>query len=60
VLVLALVHGGLPIATATAGVIIYRIISLGVVSLVGWLLWLFVERTGREHVAPREELVPSA
>ena len=47
VLILALVRGGMTASTATAGVLIYRVISLGVVSLIGWLLWLFVERTGR-------------
>ncbi len=57
VLILALVRGGMPASTATAGVLIYRLISLGVVSLIGWLLWLFVERTGRK--ARRAVLVPS-
>ncbi len=52
VLILALVRGGMPAATATAGVLIYRLISLGVVSLIGWLLWIFVERTG--HVSRAE------
>jgi uncharacterized protein (TIRG00374 family) len=52
VLILALVRGGMPAATATAGVLIYRLISLGIVSLIGWLLWIFVERTG--HVSRAE------
>jgi uncharacterized protein (TIRG00374 family) len=47
VLILALVRGGMPVSTATAGVLIYRLISLGLVSLIGWLLWVFVERTGK-------------
>jgi uncharacterized protein (TIRG00374 family) len=51
VLILALVRGGLSAGIATAGVLIYRLISLGVVSLIGWLLWLFVERTGHRSRA---------
>ena len=44
VLILALVRGGMPASMATAGVLIYRLISLGLVSLIGWLLWVFVDR----------------
>jgi uncharacterized protein (TIRG00374 family) len=50
VLILSLVRGGMPASLATAGVLVYRVISLGLVSLIGWLLWLFVERTGRTKV----------
>ena len=58
VLILALVRGGMTASTATAGVLIYRLISLGVVSLIGWLLWVFVERTGRsKSPALRVEVV---
>jgi uncharacterized protein (TIRG00374 family) len=53
VLILALVRGGMAASTATAGVLIYRLISLGVVSLIGWLLWVFVDRTGRRSPAER-------
>jgi uncharacterized membrane protein YbhN (UPF0104 family) len=57
VLILALIRGGMPASLATAGVLIYRLISLGVVSLIGWLLWIFVERTG--HKSRRAVLRPA-
>jgi putative heme transporter len=56
VLILALVRGGMAASTATAGVLVYRLISLGVVSLIGWLLWIFVERTG--HKSRRAVVLP--
>jgi putative heme transporter len=62
VLILALVRGGMPVSLATAGVLIYRIISLGLVSLVGWLLWVFVERTGKTKriKIPETTVAPAA
>jgi hypothetical protein len=51
VLILALVRGGFAAGTATAGVLIYRLISLGLVALIGWLLWLVVERAERRRLA---------
>jgi uncharacterized protein (TIRG00374 family) len=60
VLILALVRGGLSAGSATAGVLIYRLISLGVVSLIGWLLWVFVDRTGRRAPAQRPSGPPAA
>jgi len=62
VLILALVRGGMPVSIATAGVLIYRLISLGLVSLVGWLLWVFVERTGKNtgpFAAPAAAATPA-
>ena len=60
VLILALVRGGMPVSIATAGVLIYRLISLGLVSLVGWLLWVFVERTGKHEPAPASVAIAEA
>jgi uncharacterized protein (TIRG00374 family) len=39
-LVLALVGGGIPFAAAIAAVVIYRVISFVLVTVVGWMLWL--------------------
>jgi hypothetical protein len=47
--VLVLVNGGLAVAGATAAVLVYRLISLGAVALVGWLVVL----------AQRRRLVPA-
>jgi uncharacterized membrane protein YbhN (UPF0104 family) len=52
VLIVALIRGGMPVALATAGVLVYRLISLGLVSLVGWSLWLVTDRAGRRERAP--------
>jgi uncharacterized membrane protein YbhN (UPF0104 family) len=52
VLIVALIRGGMPVALATAGVLVYRLISLGLVSLVGWSLWLVIDRAGRREHAP--------
>jgi uncharacterized membrane protein YbhN (UPF0104 family) len=38
-LIIALSRGGMATSYATAGVIVYRVISLGLVALVGWTLW---------------------
>jgi uncharacterized protein (TIRG00374 family) len=40
-LVVALVGGGIPFAAATAAVVIYRGISFVLVTVVGWMLWLW-------------------
>jgi uncharacterized membrane protein YbhN (UPF0104 family) len=52
-LVVALVGGGMPFAAATAAVVIYRGISLVLVAVVGWTLWLWTrERQGHPEDAP--------
>jgi uncharacterized protein (TIRG00374 family) len=45
-LILALVNGGVSPARATAGVLIYRAISFGLVALVGWATWWAISRRG--------------
>jgi hypothetical protein len=50
VLILSLVRGGFTAGIATAAVLIYRLISLGLVALVGWLLWLLVEWAERRRL----------
>ncbi len=39
-LVVAFVGGGVPFAAATAAVVIYRVISFVLVTVVGWMAWL--------------------
>jgi len=43
-LILALTRGGMPAATATAGVVIYRLVSLVMVAVLGWIAWLIIRR----------------
>ncbi|MGH8860410.1 MAG: lysylphosphatidylglycerol synthase transmembrane domain-containing protein, partial [Jatrophihabitantaceae bacterium] len=43
-LILTLVHGGVPVATATAGVLVYRLISFGLVAIAGWSVLLVTQR----------------
>lgn len=50
-LILALVNGGVPIDMATAGVLVYRLISLVMAATVGWAAW-FVLRSRARGVAP--------
>jgi uncharacterized protein (TIRG00374 family) len=38
-MILTLTHGGLSAASATAGVLLYRLISFGFVVVIGWILW---------------------
>jgi uncharacterized protein (TIRG00374 family) len=44
-LLIALTHGGLPLSEATAGVLIYRLISFVLVAAVGWVFWFFLKRS---------------
>lgn len=46
-LVLALVHGGVPLATATASVLVYRLISFGLVAAAGWIVLIATQRHRR-------------
>jgi uncharacterized protein (TIRG00374 family) len=50
-LLLALTHGGLPLADATAAVVLYRLISFVLVAAIGWVFWLVLRR-GRKPVPP--------
>ncbi len=50
-LVLTLTRGGFTADTATAGVIVYRLISLGLVALVGWVFWLVGNRLDHRRTA---------
>jgi uncharacterized membrane protein YbhN (UPF0104 family) len=38
-LLLALTHGGIPLADATAAVVLYRLISFVMVAAIGWVFW---------------------
>jgi uncharacterized protein (TIRG00374 family) len=44
-IVLALVNGGVPVSLATAGVLVYRLITFVFMAAVGWVVWLLL-RTG--------------
>jgi uncharacterized membrane protein YbhN (UPF0104 family) len=46
-LILGLVTGGLPSATAVAGVVLYRLISFGFIIGAGWLVWLVIRARRR-------------
>jgi hypothetical protein len=46
-LILGLVAGGLPSATAVAGVVLYRLISFGFIIGAGWLVWLVIRARHR-------------
>jgi uncharacterized protein (TIRG00374 family) len=50
-LILGLVAGGMPASTAIAAVVLYRIISLGLIVGTGWLLWLLIHRRNRKALA---------
>jgi uncharacterized protein (TIRG00374 family) len=52
VLILALVRGGLTASASTAGVLIYRLISFGLVAAIGWVLFLIVDRARRHEPVP--------
>jgi uncharacterized protein (TIRG00374 family) len=51
-LLLALTHGGLPLVTATAGVLMYRLISFVLVAAVGWALWFGMRSSERRSKRP--------
>jgi uncharacterized protein (TIRG00374 family) len=46
-LLLALTHGGLSLSTATAAVLLYRLISFVMVAAIGWGFWLVLRRGDR-------------
>jgi uncharacterized protein (TIRG00374 family) len=46
-LLLALTHGGLALGTATAGVVVYRLISFVLVAAVGWMFWFLIRQRDR-------------
>jgi uncharacterized protein (TIRG00374 family) len=51
-LLIALTHGGLALSSATAGVLVYRLISFVLVAAVGWGFWFLLNRkpdSGRER-----------
>jgi uncharacterized membrane protein YbhN (UPF0104 family) len=50
-LTLGLVAGGVPAAAALAVVVLYRIISLGFIMSLGWLMWLRIRLIGRRTLA---------
>jgi hypothetical protein len=57
-LVLALVHGGMSLATATAAVLVYRVISFGLVAAAGWIVLIATQRRhGREPQPTRAPIV---
>ncbi|MGX7680503.1 lysylphosphatidylglycerol synthase transmembrane domain-containing protein [Jatrophihabitans sp. DSM 45814] len=43
-LLIALTHGGLSLASATAGVVMYRLISFVLVAAIGWVFWFLLSR----------------
>ncbi len=51
-LILGLVAGGLPSASAVAGVVLYRLISFGFIIGAGWLVWLAIRARHRHHPPP--------
>ncbi|MEU6200991.1 YbhN family protein [Streptomyces sp. NPDC047061] len=48
-LILGLVTGGVATSTAVAIVVLYRVISFGVVISAGWIMWLVIRRHGRRE-----------
>jgi uncharacterized protein (TIRG00374 family) len=46
-LILALVRGGIGAPAATAGVLLYRLISLAFVAIVGWVAWFGISQRAR-------------
>jgi putative heme transporter len=50
-LVLGLVAGGVPTATAIAAVVLYRVISFGFIIGVGWVLWLVIRHRTRQTIS---------
>ncbi|UQX87286.1 flippase-like domain-containing protein [Jatrophihabitans telluris] len=48
-LLISLTHGGLQLSEATAGVLVYRLISLILVAAVGWAFWLLLNQRDRRH-----------
>jgi uncharacterized protein (TIRG00374 family) len=55
-LLLALTRGGLSLSQATAGVLIYRLISLVFVAVVGWLFWLVLNQRDRRRIQGKQQL----
>jgi uncharacterized membrane protein YbhN (UPF0104 family) len=49
--VLALVHGGLSPVQATAGVLLYRLISFVFIVAVGWVSWVSTWELDRRRLA---------
>jgi uncharacterized protein (TIRG00374 family) len=58
-LVLALTRGGLPASIATAGVLVYRLISFIFVAAIGWVAWAAIRRGDRRRSAAAGE-IPAA
>jgi uncharacterized protein (TIRG00374 family) len=50
-LILGLTQGGLPTGAATAGVLVYRLISLVLVVLIGWCTWWLLQRSDQQSNA---------
>jgi hypothetical protein len=50
-LVLGLVAGGVHTSRAIGAVVLYRLVSLGVIGAIGWLVWLTLRRNDR---SPRQ------
>ena len=46
-LLIALTHGGLPLAEATAAVVLYRLISFVLVAAIGWVFWFGLRRNAK-------------
>jgi uncharacterized membrane protein YbhN (UPF0104 family) len=49
-LILALTHSHLSTTTATAGVVVYRLVSVVLITALGWAIWLAI-RTGTREPA---------
>jgi uncharacterized protein (TIRG00374 family) len=47
-LILALSHSHLSTATATAGVLVYRLISVVLVTALGWAIWFALRTSTRQ------------
>jgi uncharacterized membrane protein YbhN (UPF0104 family) len=59
-LILGLVAGGMPGASATAAVVLYRLISFGFIIGTGWIFWLVIRaRTRREDLTPSSRTASS-
>jgi uncharacterized membrane protein YbhN (UPF0104 family) len=50
-LILALTRGGLPASLATAGVVIYRLVSFVLIAALGWGAWFLIRRSDRREAA---------
>jgi putative heme transporter len=54
-IVLALVGGGVPVEAATAAVVIYRLISFVLATIIGWIAWLALRDARRESAVTAGE-----